>query len=111
MRRLGRWDHSRIVQHYSSGLPRGVARRIAGHFFEEGISRLTALINEYVKYFRELINPPEELQRRVFPWIVHAQASNDIKGSQGDCALEPLCNLLPLVPNCHSTRLFNICVI
>jgi len=36
MRRLGRWDHSRMVQHYSSGLPKAGARRIAGHGFEEG---------------------------------------------------------------------------
>jgi hypothetical protein len=38
MRRLGRWDHSRMVQHYSSGLPRAGARRIAGHGFEEGMT-------------------------------------------------------------------------
>ena len=40
MRRLGRWDHSRMVQHYSSGLPRAGARRIAGHGFEEGMCLL-----------------------------------------------------------------------
>jgi hypothetical protein len=46
MRRLGRWDYSRMVLHYSSGLPRGGARRIAGHGFEEGISRLIVLVDE-----------------------------------------------------------------
>ena len=31
MRRLGRWDHSRMTQHYSTGLPRQGARMLAGH--------------------------------------------------------------------------------
>ena len=31
MRRLGRWDHSRMTQHYSTGLPRQGARILAGH--------------------------------------------------------------------------------
>jgi Centromere DNA-binding protein complex CBF3 subunit, domain 2 len=36
MRRLGRWDHSRMVQHYSLGLPRTGARHLAGHGGIEG---------------------------------------------------------------------------
>jgi len=38
MRRLGRWDHSRMVQHYSIGLPRTGARHLAGHGLKEGIT-------------------------------------------------------------------------
>jgi Centromere DNA-binding protein complex CBF3 subunit, domain 2 len=37
MRRLGRWDHSRMTQHYSTGLPRQGARMLAGHGPEPGI--------------------------------------------------------------------------
>jgi len=38
MRRLGRWDHSRMIQHYSLGLPRTGARHLAGHGSAEGVS-------------------------------------------------------------------------
>ena len=38
MRRLGRWDHSRMTQHYSTGLPRQGARMLAGHGPEPGKS-------------------------------------------------------------------------
>jgi Centromere DNA-binding protein complex CBF3 subunit, domain 2 len=38
IRRLGRWDHSRMVQHYSLGIPRTGARNLAGHGSMEGIS-------------------------------------------------------------------------
>src|SRR5579859_4236343 len=37
MRRLGRWDHSRMTQHYSTGLPRQGARMLAGHGPEAGM--------------------------------------------------------------------------
>ena len=50
MRRLGRWDHSRMIQHYSSGLPRAGARRIAGHGSEEGTSYLIILIRSICIY-------------------------------------------------------------
>ena len=36
MRRLGRWDHSRMTQHYSTDLPRQGARMLAGHEPEPG---------------------------------------------------------------------------
>lgn len=36
MRRLGRWDHSRMTQHYSTGLPRQGARMLAEHGREPG---------------------------------------------------------------------------
>jgi Centromere DNA-binding protein complex CBF3 subunit, domain 2 len=38
MRRLGRWDFSRMTMHYSSGLPRQGARILAGHGADVGIS-------------------------------------------------------------------------
>ena len=31
VRRLGRWDHSRMTRHYSSGLAKQGARILAGH--------------------------------------------------------------------------------
>jgi len=37
MRRLGRWDHSRMTQHYSTGLPRQGARMLAEHGREPGM--------------------------------------------------------------------------
>lgn len=37
MRRLGRWDHSRMTKHYSTGLPREGARMMAGHGKDEGM--------------------------------------------------------------------------
>ena len=37
MRRLGRWDHSRMTQHYSTGLPRQGARMLAGHGPDPGM--------------------------------------------------------------------------
>jgi hypothetical protein len=36
-RRLGRWDRSRMAQHYSTGLPRQGARVLAGHGADAGI--------------------------------------------------------------------------
>lgn len=38
MRRLGRWDHSRMTQHYSTGMAIKGARMLAGHGSESGIS-------------------------------------------------------------------------
>ena len=38
IRRLGRWDHSRMIQHYSLGIPRTGARHLAGHGSIEGMS-------------------------------------------------------------------------
>jgi hypothetical protein len=43
MRRLGRWDHSRMTQHYLTGLAREGARMIAGHGKDEGMSYLSHL--------------------------------------------------------------------
>ena len=40
MRRLGRWDHSRMVKHYSSGLPRTGARSLAGFGHAEGMTMI-----------------------------------------------------------------------
>jgi hypothetical protein len=40
IRRLGRWDHSRMVQHYSLGIPRTGARSLAGHGTMEGMTFL-----------------------------------------------------------------------
>ena len=40
MRRLGRWDFSRMTMHYSSGLPRQGARILAGHGADPGIAIL-----------------------------------------------------------------------
>jgi len=37
MRRLGRWDHSRMTQHYSTGIPKQGARIMAGHGSDPGI--------------------------------------------------------------------------
>ena len=37
MRRLGRWDSSRMTKHYSSGLPRQGARILGGHGPTAGI--------------------------------------------------------------------------
>jgi hypothetical protein len=37
MRRLGRWDSSRMTKHYSSGLPRQGARILGGHGQTAGI--------------------------------------------------------------------------
>jgi hypothetical protein len=36
MRRLGRWDHSRMTQHYSTGIPKQGARVLAEHGHEPG---------------------------------------------------------------------------
>ncbi|TMC16492.1 MAG: hypothetical protein E6J34_19965 [Chloroflexi bacterium] len=36
MRRLGRWDHSRMIQHYSTDLLRQGARMLAGHGEKSG---------------------------------------------------------------------------
>ena len=38
MRRLGRWDHSRMTQHYSTGLARAGARMLGGHTPDAGNS-------------------------------------------------------------------------
>jgi len=38
MRRLGRWDHSRMTQHYSTGLPRQGARMLAGYGPDSGMT-------------------------------------------------------------------------
>lgn len=40
MRRLGRWDSSRMTKHYSSGLPRQGARILGGHGQAVGIYSL-----------------------------------------------------------------------
>lgn len=40
IRRLGRWDHSRMTRHYSSGLAKQGARILAGHGPDPGISPL-----------------------------------------------------------------------
>jgi len=63
MRRLGRWDHSRMTQHYSSGIPRRGARELAGHGADEG------------HYFliRESVEPSEELQRQIFPNLEYSE--------------------------------------
>jgi hypothetical protein len=37
MRRLGRWDHSRMTRHYSSGLAKQGARILAGHGSDPGM--------------------------------------------------------------------------
>jgi hypothetical protein len=37
VRRLGRWDHSRMTRHYSSGLAKQGARILAGHGPDPGI--------------------------------------------------------------------------
>ena len=36
LRRLGRWDHTRMIQHYSTQLPKQAARIIAGHGPDQG---------------------------------------------------------------------------
>ncbi len=37
MIRLGRWDHSRMTEHYSTRLPRQGARILAGHGADPGV--------------------------------------------------------------------------
>lgn len=72
MRRLGRWDHSRMTQHYSPGMPRQGARMLAGHGSEPGIfASSTSSLMIIGHYFldRECLTPSEELQRMMFPLI------------------------------------------
>ena len=63
MRRLGRWDHSRMVQHYSMGLPRTGARHLAGHGLKDGTvpqltreGMLTLLIEQAIIFLRENVS-------------------------------------------------------
>ena len=44
IRRLGRWDHSRMIQHYSLGIPRTGARHLAGHGSMEGMFILPVIL-------------------------------------------------------------------
>ena len=85
MRRLGRWDHSRMTQHYSTGLPRQGARMLAGHGPEPGKSlfRFIHLVtyrigNYYLE--RECLSPTDELQKLIFPLIEATDATNEKNG-------------------------------
>ena len=60
LRQLGRWEHSRMNQHYSHNIPRQALRVMAGQ--EEGTSG-----NFYLS--RVSLVPPIELQRMIFPHL------------------------------------------
>ena len=83
MRRLGRWDHSRMIQHYSTGLPRQGARMLAGHGEKSGniyplYSFLHTMTYEAGNYYleRECLFPSEALQKSIFPLIEEIDAVN-----------------------------------
>ena len=51
MRRLGRWDHSRMTQHYSTRLPRQGARILAGHGADPGMFLLCKMLIVFRQLF------------------------------------------------------------
>lgn len=59
LRLMGGWDHSKMVQYYSSQVPRKGARMMAGQESERGRFYLS----------RECLDPPENLCRMVFPHL------------------------------------------
>ena len=87
MRRLGRWDHSRMTQHYSTGLPRQGARMLAGHGPEPGMYMHFFLFPYTIAYGtgnyfleRECLSPPEALQKLIFPLVEQTDAANQANG-------------------------------
>jgi Centromere DNA-binding protein complex CBF3 subunit, domain 2/Transcriptional activator of glycolytic enzymes len=99
IRRLGRWDHSRMIQHYSLGIPRTGARHLAGHGSMEGISTSIMLILKNIigNYYldRECLIPPEQLQRQIFPRLEETEAMNNAKSERDqDIAVRCFMNLL-----------------
>jgi hypothetical protein len=68
MQRLGRWDHSRMTQHYSNGMSRKGARMLAGHGPESGISSsiFSLMIIGHQFLDRKCLMPREELHRMIY---------------------------------------------
>jgi len=83
MRRLGRWDHSRMTQHYSTGLSRqGRAWQVMDpsrinlfHFIHLVTYRLG---NYYLE--RECLSSADELQKLIFPLTEATDAANEKNG-------------------------------
>jgi Centromere DNA-binding protein complex CBF3 subunit, domain 2 len=82
MRRIGRWDHSQISQHYSAGLPMRDARMLAEHGQKPGKIHLYVIAYAPGDYCldRERLSPPDELQRQIFPLIEQTDAANQANG-------------------------------
>ena len=100
IRRLGRWDHSRMIQHYSLGIPRTGARHLAGHgSLGTSVPKKEIIIDESKigNYYldREYLMPPEELQRMIFPGLEEIEAMNNAKPErEQDIAVRCFMNLL-----------------
>jgi hypothetical protein len=63
LRQFGRWDNSKMVQHYSTQVARKAARMMAGHPEERGSYYLS----------RESLAPPEQLLQQVFPMLEESE--------------------------------------
>lgn len=70
MRRLGRWDNSKMTIHYTTGIPLEGARILAGHHPDKGMYFLE----------RDCLEPPLELQRMIFPQLEYSRAKNEQLG-------------------------------
>jgi len=57
LRQLGRWENSRMNQHYSNNIPRQALRIMAGQDGNSGVFYLS----------HECLDPPLELKQLIFP--------------------------------------------